>query len=114
MSTILITGTGFTLPAYAAGQKSWVFKGTCSKGNIAESDGVQTGAASGMMGTKDYFALMQRAKAAHLTVGSDGPSQSRSAAVSSVGPRASCGQQNHSTAIQLPSCKWTTTRDIGW
>jgi hypothetical protein len=72
LSTILITGTGFTLPAYAAGQKSWVFKGTCSKGNIAESDGVQTGAASGMMGTKDYFALMQRAKAAHLTVGSDG------------------------------------------
>lgn len=72
LSTILMTGMGFTLPTYAAGQKSWAFKGTCSKGNIAESDGVQTGTASGMTSTKDYSALMKRARAAHLTLGSDG------------------------------------------
>jgi hypothetical protein len=69
---LVLAGTRFTLPAYAAGQKSWVFKGTCIKGNIAESNGVQTGVASGTMFTKDYFALMQKARASHLTVGSDG------------------------------------------
>jgi hypothetical protein len=72
LSTILLAGMGFTIPAYAAGNKSWVFKGTCSKGNIAESDGVQTGADSGTMSTKAYFALMKRAKAAHQTLGADG------------------------------------------
>jgi hypothetical protein len=72
LSTILLAGMGFAIPAYAAGQKSLVFKGTCSKGNIAESDGVQTGAASGMMNAKAYFALMKRAKAANLTLGEDG------------------------------------------
>jgi hypothetical protein len=69
LSTILMAaGMGFTIPAYA---EAWTVKGTCSKGNIAQSDGVQTGVANGMSG-KDYLALMQRARAAHLTLGSDG------------------------------------------
>jgi hypothetical protein len=72
LCAIFLAGLGFMNPAYGAGQESWVFKGTCSKGNIAESDGIQTGAASGMMLTKDYLALMKRARAAHLTLGSDG------------------------------------------
>lgn len=72
LSTALLAGIGLTPPAYAAGGQSWIFKGTCSKGSIAQSDGVQTGAASGTMNTKDYFALMKRAKVEHLTLGSDG------------------------------------------
>jgi len=72
LSIVLLAGMNFTIPAHAARGQSWVFKGTCSKGDIAQSDGVQTGAASGMMNTKDYFALMKRAKSAHLTLGSDG------------------------------------------
>lgn len=82
LSTILIAGVGFAVPAYAAGRKVWTLKGACSSGNLtsqphdygtlSESDGVQTGAASGMMPTKDYFALMKRAKAAHQTLGADG------------------------------------------
>jgi hypothetical protein len=69
LSTILMAaGMGFTIPAYA---EAWTVKGKCTKANIAESDGVQTGVANGMSG-KDYLALMQRARAAHLTLGSDG------------------------------------------
>lgn len=68
LSTILIGGMGCAIPAHS---EAWTVKGTCSKGNIAQSDGVQTGAANGMSG-KDYLALMQRARAAHLTLGSDG------------------------------------------
>jgi hypothetical protein len=72
LSTILVAAIGLTIPAYAAGNKSLVYKGTCSSGSIAESDGVQTGAASGTMNTKAYLALMKRASAAHLTLCSDG------------------------------------------
>jgi hypothetical protein len=82
LGTILIAGGGFTVPASAAGHRASIFKGTCSSGELtsqphtygtfSESDGVQTGAANGMMATKDYFALMKRAKAAHLTLGADG------------------------------------------
>jgi len=69
LSTILMAaGMGFTIPAYA---EAWTVKGKCTKANIAESDGVQTGVANGMSG-KDYLALMQRARAAHFTLGSDG------------------------------------------
>ena len=60
LGTILMAGLGFTIPAYA---EAWTVKGACSKGNIAQSDGVQTGVANGMSG-KDYLALMQRARAA--------------------------------------------------
>lgn len=72
LSAILLAALAATVPAYGATQESWVFKGTCSKGNIAESDGVQTGAAGGAMRTSDYLALMKRARAAHLTLGADG------------------------------------------
>ena len=68
VSTIFMASLGFATPAYA---EAWTVKGTCSKANIAESDGVQTESANGMSG-KDYLALMQRARAAHLTLGSDG------------------------------------------
>jgi len=68
LSTVLMASIGFAIPAHA---EAWTLKGTCSKGNIAKSDGVQTGAANGMRG-KDDLALMQRATAAHLTLGSDG------------------------------------------
>ena len=68
LSTILMASIGFAIPAHA---EAWTLKGTCSKGNITQSDGVQTGVANGMSG-KNYLALMQRARAAHLTVGSDG------------------------------------------
>lgn len=60
------------IPASAAGQQSWTFKGRCGKSTIANSDGVQTGAACGMMATKDYLALMQLARANHQTLGLDG------------------------------------------
>jgi hypothetical protein len=66
---LMAVGIGFTIPAHA---EAWTFKGTCSKANIAESDGVQTGVANGMSG-KDYLALMKQARAAHRTLGSDGP-----------------------------------------
>src|SRR5580704_4586373 len=72
LRAILLAGVEFTFPAYAPGQKAWSFKGTCSDGNFAESDGVQTGAVSGTMSTKDYLALMKRARESHLTLGSDG------------------------------------------
>ena len=81
LSTILLVSMGLNTPAYAAGHNSWVFKGACSSGNLtshplnygtlSESDGVQTGVANGMSG-KDYLAVMQRARAAHLTLGTDG------------------------------------------
>jgi len=47
---LMAAGLGLTIPAHA---EAWTFKGTCSKANIAESDGVQTGVANGMSG-KDY------------------------------------------------------------
>lgn len=53
-------------------QQSWIFKSTCGKSTIANSDGIQTGAASGRMPTKDYFALMQRPRANRQTLGPDG------------------------------------------
>ena len=65
---LMAAGMGFTIPAHA---EAWTVKGTCSKANIAESDGVQTGVANGT-GGKDYLALMKRARAAHLMLGSDG------------------------------------------
>jgi len=68
LSTVLMAGMGITIPANA---EAWTVKGKCTKANIAESDGVQTGVAIGMSG-KDYLALMQRARTAHLTLGSDG------------------------------------------
>jgi hypothetical protein len=71
LNTILLATIG-SIQAYAEGNKSSVFKGTCSTGSIAESDGVQTGAASGRMNSKDYFALMKRAKATHMKLGPDG------------------------------------------
>lgn len=80
LSTILMAGMRFAIPAYGAGDQAWVFKGTCSSGiltshplnygTLSESDGVQV-VASGMSG-KDYHAAMERARAAHLTLGSDG------------------------------------------
>jgi hypothetical protein len=69
LSAILLAST---ISAHAAEQKGWSFKGTCSNGNISESDGVQTGMGSGSVSTKDYFAVMKRARAAHLTLGTDG------------------------------------------
>jgi hypothetical protein len=69
LSTILTAGMGFTLPAYAAGQTTWNFKGTCSKGSIAESDGVKPDLGPG--NTK-WLAVARRAKANHLTLGTDG------------------------------------------
>lgn len=67
LSAVLLSAT----VSYAAGQKAWSFKGTCS-GNISQSDGVPTGAAGGTMSTKDYLALMKRARESHLTLGADG------------------------------------------
>jgi hypothetical protein len=82
LSTILLAGMGFTIPAYAAAEKAGVLKGTCSSGiltshpvnygTLSESDGVQTGAASGRMNTKDYLALMKRVRDSHMTLGADG------------------------------------------
>jgi hypothetical protein len=69
LSAILLAGT---IPAYASGQKGWSFKGTCSNANVAESDGVQVKPANGPMSTKDYLALMKRARESHLTLGPDG------------------------------------------
>jgi hypothetical protein len=60
------------MPGSAAGQQSWTFKGACGKSTIANSDGLQTGAAGGMMATKDYFALMQWVRANHQALGPDG------------------------------------------
>jgi hypothetical protein len=81
-STILLAGMGFTIPAYAAAEKAGVLKGTCSSGiltshpvnygTLSERDGVQTGAASGRMNTKDYLALMKRVRDSHMTLGVDG------------------------------------------
>jgi hypothetical protein len=68
----LLACFGLTIPSTAASEKSWTLKGACSKGNIAESDGVQARPSSGMMSTKNYFSLMKRAKANRLTLGSDG------------------------------------------
>ena len=68
LGTIFIAAwMGFTIPASA---QAWTIKGTCSTAAIAESDGVQTGT-NGVSG-KDSLSLMQRARAAHLTLGSDG------------------------------------------
>ncbi len=64
-----MAGMGFTLPAYASGQKSSIFKGTCSKGSIAESDGVKPDLG---LGNTKWLAVVKRAKAAHLTLGADG------------------------------------------
>lgn len=72
LSAILLASIGFAIPAYAAGQKGWSFKGTCSNSSISESDGVQTGAGSGTMSVKDYLALMKRTRDSHLTLGADG------------------------------------------
>jgi hypothetical protein len=69
LSTILLAAIGFTIQAHAAGQKSWVLEGTCSKGNIAESDGVKPDLGPG---NTRWLAVVQRAKAAHLTLGTDG------------------------------------------
>jgi len=71
LSALLLAGIGFATPAYAAGNK-WVLQGTCNKGNIAESDGVQARPENGMMRTKDYDALMKRVRDAHQTLGADG------------------------------------------
>ncbi len=70
--SVILAGIGITIPTYAAGQKAWSFKGACSDGDLAESDGTQTGAAIGTMSTKDYLALMKRARDSHLTLGADG------------------------------------------
>jgi hypothetical protein len=69
LSTILMVGIGLNLPAYAAGQKSWLLKGTCSKGNIAESDGVKVDLGPG---NTRWSAVVKRANAAHQTLETDG------------------------------------------
>ena len=71
LSTVLLAVLELAIPAYADDHKSWTLKGTCAKGNIAESDGVQTGA-NKPMNTSAYFALLKQAKAANLTLGQDG------------------------------------------
>lgn len=80
LSAILLAGARVTIPAYAAGEQAESFNGTCSSGILtshplnygtrSESDGVQV-VANGMR-EKEYLAAMQRARAAHLTLGSDG------------------------------------------
>jgi hypothetical protein len=61
-----------TFTGAARGQRiAHAFKGTCA-GNISESDGVQARPANGQMSTKDYMALMKRARESHLKLGSDG------------------------------------------
>lgn len=72
LGATLLMGMGITIPANAAGNKSRTVQGTCSKGNIAESDGVQARPANGLMSTKDYLALMKRVRDAHQTLGADG------------------------------------------
>jgi hypothetical protein len=82
LSAAFIVGVGLTIPAYAASEKAEVLKGTCSSdnltshaldyGTVSTSDGVQTGAASGRMNTKDYLALMKRVRDSHMTLGADG------------------------------------------
>lgn len=72
LSAILLAALELMMPGTAAGQQSWTFKGTCGTSTIANSDGVQTGAAGGRMPTKDFLALMQRARANHQTLGPDG------------------------------------------
>ena len=79
LSAILLAAPGLMMPVCAAGQQSWIFKGTCGKSTIAKSDGIQRGPASGMMPTKDYLALMQQARANHQTLGPDGFLWSREA-----------------------------------
>lgn len=79
LGTILLAST---VQARAETPDAYTFKGACSSGaltshpldygTISESDGVQVMPSSGMMSTRDYSALMKRAKAAHLTLGSDG------------------------------------------
>jgi hypothetical protein len=80
LNTILLAGVGSTIPKCAGGEEAESFKGTCSSGlltshplnygTISESDGVRV-AAKDMSG-EDYLAVVKRAKAAHLTLGSDG------------------------------------------
>jgi hypothetical protein len=72
LRVIWLATLGLIISASAAGQESWILKGTCGKSTIANSDGVQTGAASGRMPTKDFLALMQRARANHQSLGPDG------------------------------------------
>jgi hypothetical protein len=72
LSAILLAASGLIMPVSAAGQQSWIFKGTCGKSTIAKSDGIQRGPVSGMMPTRDYLALMQQARANHQTLGPDG------------------------------------------
>ncbi len=57
-------------PALTAEPDAWEFKGTCSQGSIAKSDGVPAGA-SGMSG-RDFQLLTKRMRAEHLTLGADG------------------------------------------
>jgi hypothetical protein len=66
--SFILFAMGLTNSAHG---EAWTIKGSCNNASIAQSDGVQTGAKNGMSG-KDYLALMKRAKASHLTLGSDG------------------------------------------
>jgi hypothetical protein len=80
LSAILLAGAGLAIPVYAVREQAEAFAGTCSSGSLtshplnygtlSESDGVQV-ITRGMSG-KEYLAAMQRARAAHLTLGSDG------------------------------------------
>lgn len=60
------------VPACAFGQKGWSFKGNCSSSAISRSDGIQTGVRSGAVDTKEYLALMKRARDSNLALGTDG------------------------------------------
>lgn len=57
--------------AIGSSQDASTIKGTCN-GTLSESDGIQVLPSSGPVSTKDYWAVMKRAKASHLTLGSDG------------------------------------------
>jgi hypothetical protein len=59
-----------TQPVPAAKPDAWEFKGTCSQGSIAKSDGVPAGV-DGMSG-RDFQVLTKRMRAGHLTLGVDG------------------------------------------
>ncbi len=80
LSIVLLAAARFTVLAQAAPEQAESYKGKCSSGILTsqplnygvlrESDGVQV-VTNGMNG-QDFAAVMKRAKAAHLTLGSDG------------------------------------------
>jgi hypothetical protein len=67
--TVVLTAI---LLAVTVSSRASVLKGTCSKGDLAFSDGVPTGAVNGTMRPKDYQAMLKKQRAEHLTQDGDG------------------------------------------